>query len=118
MVTPARRLLSMFPAALKAEMGRGSSMDWRARSWIPSQFRCAWLLMRPGMSVPPVSSTGADPALSSVRGPTAAISPSLISTKPSSMTSSAAAPPDMVRTRPVSTTCGVGRSNIGLVILS
>ncbi len=40
-VTPALRLLSMLPAALKAEMGRGSSMDWRARSWMPSQFRWA-----------------------------------------------------------------------------
>ena len=101
----------MFPAALKAEMGRGSSMDCRARSWIPSQFRCAWLLMSPGMSVPPVSTTGVEPGRRSARGPTPTIFPSRISTNPSSMGS-----PAMVSTRPVRTRCGAGGENMAFVI--
>ena len=111
MVTPARRLLSMFAAALNTEISRGSSIDWRARSWMPSQFRCAWLLMRPGMIVPPVSITWASLASMAARAPTATIFPARISTQPSSMSG-----PAMVSTRPVSTRCGCGRSNIGLVI--
>jgi len=99
----------MLPAALKAEIGLGSSIDWRARSWIPSQFRCAWLLIMPGINVPPVSITG--PAGIWTRGPMAAILPSFISTKPSSMMS-----PTMGITRPARIVCGAARSNIGFVI--
>ncbi len=101
----------MFAAALNTEISRGSSIDWRARSWMPSQFRCAWLLMRPGMIVPPVDTRVPRPVGISPRAPTAAIFPASISTKPSSMSA-----PAMVSTRPVSTRCGVGRSNMGLVI--
>ncbi len=78
---------------------------------MPSQFRCAWLLMSPGMTVAPVATTVPRPEGISPRAPTATIFPASISTKPSSMTG-----PAIVSTRPVKITCGCGRSNIGLVI--
>ena len=63
------------------------------------------------MIVPPVSITGASLAGRAARAPTATILPAFSSTNPSSMSG-----PAMVSTRPVSTRCGSGRSNMGLVI--
>ncbi len=109
MVMPARRDFSMLPAALKALIGFGSSIDCRARSWMPSQFRCAWLLIMPGMIVPPVSVTR--PFGMSARGPMATMVPPCICTKPSSIMS-----PTMGTIRPARIVSSGAVSNIGLVI--
>ena len=73
---------------------------------MPSQFRWAWLLIMPGMIVPPVTTAPAGAPL-----PTEVILPAAMVTCPSSIT-----PPVIGMTRPASVMSAKGTSNIGLVI--
>ena len=73
---------------------------------MPSQFKWAWLLIIPGMMVPPV--TTAPPG---APGPTDVILPPAMVTWPSSIT-----PPVIGIMRPASVTSEKGVSNIGFVI--
>ena len=75
---PAFRLFCMFEAALNTEIGTESCIDWRDNSWMPSQFRCAWLFIMPGIRVLPLASIVSTPDSfgASAFAPTAAILPS------------------------------------------